>query len=176
VQHEIYLEDNVDSIFQPGVKDRIGLDFGKAAQAWDAVGAYTEPDWGLNANFGKTQIEFTRTVIEKVRAAVGPKKKIIYTFWAGDAKELRTPGPAVYPTASQIREVCEAALSVGIRHLDMYGYRIGDYLVTEKNWPQKRPAMKGPYQVTDPFPQKYLYDRTALHEELGIYLRSLQNR
>ncbi len=176
IQHEIYLEDNIDSIFQPRVRDRIGLDFGKAAQPWDAVGAYTEPDWGMNSHSAQAQIDFTRAVIGKVRAAVGPEKKIIYTFWAGNAKELRTLGPAKYPMASQIRDVCEAALSLGIRHLDMYGYRIGDFVVTEKDWPQKRPPLEGPYRLTDPFPQKYLYDRTSLHEELGAYLRSLHDR
>jgi len=115
-------------------------------------------------------------VIEKTRAAVGPDKKIIYTFWVGNILELRTPGPAKYPTFDQIQQICEAALQFGIRHLDMYGYRIGDYRVTDENWPLKRPPAKGPYPLTDPFPGKYLYDRPELLEPLGKYLRELRRR
>jgi hypothetical protein len=175
-KHEIYVEDSINSIFSPKIRDSVGLDFGKAAEPWDAVGAYTEPSWDENATSGQTQRELTRRVLEKTRAAVGANKEIIYTFWSGNIAELRTPGPAKFPTVPQIRDICEAALSVGIRHLDMYGYRIGDYLVTAQNWPQKRPPESGPYPVTDPFPKKYLYDRTELHEELGKYLRSLKDR
>jgi hypothetical protein len=175
-KHEIYLEDFIDSVFGPKVRDRVGLDFGKAAQPWDAVGAYTEPGWDESAGATQKQFDLTRAAIQKVRATVGPNKKIIYTFWSGNVKELRTPGPAKYPTVPQIREICEAALSMGIRHLDMYGYRIGDYLVTSQNWAQKRAPESGPYRVTDPFPKKYLYDRTELHEDLRTYLLSLRNR
>jgi hypothetical protein len=58
----------------------------------------------------------------------------------------------------------------------MYGYRIGDFVVTDENWPEKRPPAKGAYSLTDPFPQKYLYDRPELHERLGEYLRELRRR
>ncbi len=175
-KHEIYVEDSINTIFSPKIRDRVGLDFGRAAAPWDAVGAYTEPKWDEKGSSAMNQAELTRSVLEKTRAAVGPGKKIIYTFWSGNIAELRTPGPAKFPTVPQIRDICEAALSVGIRHLDMYGYRIGDFLVTAQNWPQKRPPEKGPYPLTDPFPKKYLYDRTELHEDLRTYLQSLKNR
>ena len=50
----------------------------------------------------------------------------------------------------------------------------GDFLVTDANWPEKRPPAKGAYPLTDPFPQKYLYDRPEVAEGLGEYLRGLR--
>ncbi len=174
-RHEIYLEDE-QHILSQAARDATGVDFGRTARAFDAVGAYTEPRWDGKPDADKRAAEQTLSVLEKTRAAVGPGKKIIYTFWAGNALELRAPGPAKYPTVDQIREICEAALKFGIRHLDMYGYRIGDFIVTDENWPQKRPPAKGPYPLTDPFPQKYLYDRPELHERLAEYLGELKRR
>ncbi|HYM05066.1 MAG TPA: hypothetical protein VEU11_00760 [Terriglobales bacterium] len=173
--HEVYLEDEQHVLSQQA-RDRAGVDFGRTARAFDAVGAYTVARWDDKPDSGQRATEQTRNVIEKTRAAVGPGKKIIYTFWVGNILELRKPGPAKYPTFEQIREICEAALQSGIRHLDMYGYRIGDFIVTDENWPKKRPPAKGPYPLTDPFPGKYLYDRPELHARLGEYLRELQRR
>jgi hypothetical protein len=174
-QHEIYLEDE-EHILSQAARDATGVDFGRTARAFDAVGAYTEPRWDGKPDADKRAAEQTLSVLEKTRAAVGPGKKIIYTFWAGNALELRAPGPAKYPTVDQIREICEAALKFGIRHLDMYGFRIGDFIVTDENWPQKRPPAEGPYPLADPFPQKYLYDRPELHERLAEYLGELRRR
>ncbi len=174
-RHEVYLEDE-QHVLSQAVRDATGMDYGRTAQAFDSVGAYVEARWDAKSDSGKRAAEEAISSLEKTRAIVGPGKKIIYTFWVGNILELRTPGPAKYPTFEQIHEVCEAALKSGIRHLDMYGYRIGDYLVTDENWPKKRPPVTGPYPVTDPFPGKYLYDRPELVEELGKYLRELRNR
>jgi hypothetical protein len=173
--HEVYLEDE-QYVLSDVARNSTGVDFGRVSKAFDAIGAYTEPRWDDKPDSSARAVEQTRSVIEKTRAAVGPGKKIIYTFWAGNILELRTPGPAKYPTFEQIREICEAALASGIRHLDMYGYRIGDYVVTDENWPAKRPPAKGPFPLTDPFPGKYLYDRPQLHEPLGKYLPELKRR
>lgn len=173
--HEVYLEDG-DYVLSRQAQDATGVDFGKAAQAFDAVGAYTEPRWDGKPDASRRAVEQTLGVLQKTRAAVGPDKQIIYTFWIGNILELRTPGPAKYPTVEQIRDICEAALQFGIRHLDMYGYRIGDFIVTNENWPQKRPPAKGPYALTDPFPGKYLYDRPQLHAAFGQYLHELRKR
>jgi hypothetical protein len=173
--HEVYLEDE-QNVLSQHTRDATGVDFGRTAKAFDAVGAYTEARWTDEPGSDARAIEQTREVIEKTRAAVGDGKKLIYTFWIGNILGLRTPGPAKYPTFEQIREICEAALKLGIRHLDMYGYRIGDFQVTDENWPQKRPPAQGPYPLTDPFPGKYLYDRPELHARLGEYLHELRRR
>ena len=170
--HEIYLEDT-ESVLSQEVKNTVGVDFGRVAQPWDAVGAYTEPRWDGTPESNRKAVEHTKNVLARTRSAVGPEKKIIYTFWVANVLELRNPGPAKYPTAAQIKEICEAALSAGVRHLDMYGYRIGDFVVTAQNWPEKRPGPTGDYKLTDQYPKKHLYDRVELHEELKTYLRSL---
>ncbi len=175
-KHEIYVEDNIGTIFGPKVRDQVGLDFGKAAQPWDAVGAYTIPNWDGSAESGRKAIELTQKVIRDTRTAVGPNKTIIYTFWVANFPELMKPAPAKYPTFGQVRDICEATLAMGIRHLDMYGYRIGDARITAASWPGKRPPESGPYPLTDPFIKKHLYDRVALREELGTYLKTLHNR
>jgi hypothetical protein len=57
--------------------------------------------------------------------------------------EERKLGAAQYPTADQIRMICEAALRIGIRHLDMYGYRIGDYVIKPEDMAQRGAASPG---------------------------------
>jgi hypothetical protein len=172
---EVYLEDRAGVLSQ-GAQNRAGVDFGRAAKHCDRVGAYTvacrddEPDSGQRA------VEQTLRVFEKTRATVGPGKQTIYTFWAGNTLELRKPGPAKYPTFEQIRAICAAALSFGIRHVDMYGCRMGDWVVMDENWPKKRPPANGPYPLRHQFPGKYRYDRPGLHERPGEYLRGLGRR
>jgi hypothetical protein len=174
--HDIYVEDVVNTIFSPEVRDRVGLDFARAARPWDAVGAYTTPKWSDDPQSGRKAVELTHDTLRKVRGAVGAEKKIIYTFWSANLAELNNAGPARYPTVAQLREVCEAALADGIRHLEMYGYRIGDYVVTAESWLRKRPPATGPYPITGQYPHKFLYDRPELHDALRAYLRSLRNR
>ena len=138
------------------------------------MGAYTEARWDGKPDSGKRAVEQTRARSRRRVRQSGPIRRSFTRSGVGNILELRTPGPAKYPTFEQIREICEAALKYGIRHLDMYGYRIGDFVVTEKNWPEKRPPAKGPYPLTDPFPRKYLYDRPELHGRLRSYLRELR--
>ncbi len=175
-QHEIYVEDNIHTIFGSKVRDQVGLDFGKAAQPWDAVGAYTTPTWDGTPESSRKAVDLTRQVLRDTRTAVGPDKAIIYTFWVANFAEFMKPAPAKYPTFEQIRDICEATLAMGVRHLDMYGYRIGDARVTAASWPQRRPPETGPYPLTDPFIKKHLYDRIQVREQLGTYLNSLHGR
>jgi hypothetical protein len=174
-KHEIYLED-AEYVLGERVRETTGLDFGRTAKAFDAIGAYTVARWDGKPDANKRAIEQTFSTLEKTRAAVGPGKKIIYTFWVANILELNNQGPAKYPVFEQIRDICEAALKFGIRHLDMYGYRIGDYIVTDENWPQKRPPATGPYPLTGQYPRKHLYDRPELHAPLRAYLRGLTQR
>jgi len=174
-KHEIYLEDE-EHVLSQRARDSAGIDFGRVAKPFDAIGAYTIARWDDGPESNSRAIQQTRAALEKTRAAVGPEKKIIYTFWVANILELRKPGPARYPTFEQIRDICETALKFGIRHLDMYGYRIGDFIVTDANWPQKRPPAKGPYPLTDQYPRKHLYDRPELHAKLREYLRGLNSR
>lgn len=172
--HEIYVEDEAH-VLSPKMKDTVGLDLQRVANEFDAIGAYTEIAWkSQDASEGA---RITSDVLERTRAAVGPGKKIIYTFWIANHPEERKPGPAVYPTVDQIKAVADAALKAGIQHLDMYGYRIGEYVVNPaSDWPKARPGTGASYPLTGQFPQKFLWDRPQLHEKLGEYLRGLNGR
>ncbi|MFN7996567.1 MAG: hypothetical protein U0Q18_23350 [Bryobacteraceae bacterium] len=172
MQHEVYLEDS-EWVRSQRAKEMTGLDFATVAKPFDAVGIYTVAHWDGKPDQDKRAAQQTQTVLRETRDAVGPNKKIIYTFWVSNIDELNNPGPAKYPNTDQIRQICEAALKMGIRHLDMYGYRIGDFVVTNETWAKKRPPATGPYPITGQYPHKHLYDRPELHDSLRTYLHSL---
>jgi hypothetical protein len=172
-EHIIYLEDTIGRITNPKQQASIGLDFNRVARHFDAVGGYTSPTWTTNADSDKKVLQLTEKAILSVRKMVGPEKKIIYTFWSANIAEERKPGPAMYPTAAQIQAVCEKALELGVRHLDMYGYRIGEYRATREEMARMMPREPAPYILTGQFPQKFLWDRPEIQSELGAYLRSL---
>jgi hypothetical protein len=172
-QHEIYLEDYFPNIVNPEKQRSHGLDFSKVAQYFDAVGGYTTTSWDSSSDSGERAAEKTVESLTTIRKMIGDKKQIAYTFWVANPPEERQPGEAQYPTADQIRMICQAALRIGIRHLDMYGYRIGDYVIKRENISQWVPPDPAAYKLTNQFPQKFLWDRPQIHQELADYLRSL---
>jgi hypothetical protein len=172
-EHEIYVEDG-DWALSQAARDATGIDYRRVCGPLDAVGAYSIPRWDDSPDSRRKAVENTRRVLETTRAAVGPGKRIIYTFWVANILELRKPGPATHPTWNEIREICETALGMGIRHVDMYGYRIGDYVATAEDWPARRPPAQGAYRLADPYPGKHLWDRPALHAPLREYLHALR--
>lgn len=172
-QHIIYLEDTLNRITNPKDQAGIGLDFNRVAKHFDAVGGYTTPVWTTNANLQQKVLDLTRNAIESVRKMVDPEKPIIYTFWSANIAEERKHGPAAHPTAEEIKQICEVALKLGVHHLDMYGYRIGEYSVTREQMTRMMPPEPAPYVLTGQFPQKFMWDRPEIHTELGDYLRGL---
>ena len=169
--HEIYLEDG-EYVLGRQARQAVGLDFGRVAKHFDAVGAYTAKPWD-SPESGTRLARHTREILEKTREAIGPDKKIIYTFWVANQVELRKPGRSRFPTVEQIRLIADTALQFGIQHLDLYGFRIGDWAVKEEEWPQRRPGRGKTYPLTGSFPGKFLYDRSGIHDELRAYLRGL---
>jgi hypothetical protein len=175
-QHEIYLEDTIHQITNPKNHDSIGLDFARVAKHFDAVGGYTTPVWTTNVDSEKKVADLTKSAIESVRQMVGPEKKIVYTFWSANIAEEFKAGPATYPTAAQIQQVCEQALKLGVRHLDMYGFRIGEYRATVEQMTRMMPPEPAPYVLTGQFPRKFMWDRPEIQTELGAYLRGLNRK
>jgi hypothetical protein len=174
-QHIIYLEDPAGNALNPNVKNTIGLDLPRVARHFDAVGAYTSSSW--DSKSGGKVAQHTTDVLTQLQKVIDPAKLRIYTFWVANPPEERKPGPASYPTVDQIRMICQAALQLGIRDLDMYGYRIGDYRVTSNATLMKfSPGTGSTYPLTDQFPMKFLWDRPQIHDALATYLRSLNPR
>lgn len=176
LQHEIYLEDTIGNITNPGSHANTGVDFARVAQHFDAVGGYTAPAWTTNLDSEEKVLKLTENAIESVRKIVGPKKQIVFTFWSANHSEERNPGPAVYPKADQIQSVCEQALKMGVRHVDMYGFRIGEYSATKEEMVRMMPAEPAPYVLTGQFPKKFMGDRPEIQTDLGTYLRSLNQK
>jgi hypothetical protein len=146
------------------------------AKHFDSVGGYDEPGWTDASDSNAQVTKATSNDIDSIRSIVGPDKSITYTFWCANAAEERKPGPAVHPTAKEIEVVCQTALKKGIRHLDMYGYRIGDYAVGNQDPMKIVPPEPSPYELTGQFPHKFLWDRLNIQKELGIYLRGLNSQ
>jgi hypothetical protein len=172
-EHEIYLEDTIGRITNRKQQASTGLDFSRVAQHFDSVGGYTSPRWTTNADSQSKVLQLTTNAITSVRNMIGPEKKIVYTFWSANIAEEFNKEAAKFPTAQQIKEVCDAAMSLGVRHLDMYGYRIGEYRVGREQMAKMMPAEPAPYVLTGQFPQKFMWDRPELLRELGPYLRGL---
>jgi hypothetical protein len=172
-KHIIYLEDG-DYVLRGEVRDRTGTDLARVAKHMDAFCAYTAATWDNSPDSGARVAEHTRDVIKRTRAVVGAGKLSIYSFWVGNnGPDLYKPGHATLPTVEQIRQICDVALKQGLRHLDMYGWRIGDYRVSAEEWPKVRPGPGPTYTVTKPFDGKYLYDRPELHAGLRAYFHSI---
>jgi hypothetical protein len=172
-KHEIYLEDPAGNALNPNLRNTIGLDFARVAKHFDAVGAYSSFSYSSSPDAGAKAAAETTDIISKLQHIVGADKATIYTYWVADSAEELEPGAAKYPTAEQIRQISEAALRAGTHHLDMYGFRIGDYRVNEDNLARKTPGSGKTYPLTDQFPQKFLWDRPQIQDELAQYLRSL---
>ncbi|MEO6924685.1 MAG: hypothetical protein ABI142_12735, partial [Bryocella sp.] len=172
-EHILYVEDSIRSLNIPKLVPLHGLDLSRVLKHFDAVGGYTVSTWTDDADsIAKVDAE-NRKAIEMVRNIAGPNKKIIFTFWTANLREEMLPGPAIHPTAKEIINICQLALGMGITHLDMYGYRIGEYRVSTAQMEEQMPPEPAPYKVTGQFPRKFMYDRPEIKKELGAYLRSL---
>lgn len=171
--HILYVEDFIGSLTDPEKPAHLGLDLGRVFKHFDAVGGYTMSRWTDDAESSARVAQTNAEAIERVRKLVGPQKRIIFTFWLANQREERLPGPAKYPTTDEIIAICRTALSLGVRHLDMYGYRIGEYRASRQQMHDMVPPEPAPYRVTGQFPQKFLYDRPKVKDGLSPYLRSL---
>jgi hypothetical protein len=176
-KHEIYIEDTDWQILHSGLADTVGLDFPRVAQHFDAVGAYTTAAWDSSPDSGTNAAKYSEKVLHDLREMMGPNTQIIYTFWVANITEELQPGAAHFPSAEQIRLVCDAALQAGIKHIDMYGFRIGDYRVSSpEEFKQKAPGTGPHYPLTGQFNQKFVWDRPEILDDLGTYLRSLNGQ
>lgn len=171
--HIIYVEDSIGGLTSPEKPLGAGFNLSSAIEPFDAVGGYTTSQWTSAPDSDKKVEKANLDALKIIRSAVGPTKPIIFTFWTANILEERKPGPAVHPTAKEIEQICQIALNFGVRHLDMYGYRIGEYDVTREQMAKMMPPEPAPYVVTGQFPHKFMWDRPEIHAELGRYLRSL---
>lgn len=175
-KHLIYLEDTAGQIVSPKLREAAGVDFLRIARHFDAVGGYIfGGHWDSSPDSGQKMAEQSQKVLNDLRLTLGQKQRIIYTFWVANNSKKGSP-PAQYPTADQIRLICEMALRAGVNYLDMYGFRIGDPGSTPEETERGEPGSGPIYPLTGQFPQTFLWDRPEVHDPLGNYLRGLNTK
>jgi hypothetical protein len=183
VEHEVYTEDHwefalgrrtwktPDASRPVTLRDRVGLDFGRVVQPFDAVGAYTAFNWD-KTNALQEALTSTQEVLSEMRRIVGGDKKIVYTFWV--ASWDMSPRELTHPTGEEIARIAQEAVDLGIRHVDYYGYRIGDWRVTSEEWRRLLPGVGKSYPVTKQLPGKFLRDRQEVFLDLAEFNRKLR--
>ena len=173
--HLIYLEDIAGQVLNSKLGDTAGVNFARISQYFDAVGGYTFSYWDSSPDSGVKVAQQSQRALADLRKALRSDQKIIYTFWVADNGK-HSAGPAKYPTPEQIQLICQAALASGVRYLDMYGYRIGDSSVPERDLGRMMPGTGQTYPLTGQIPETFLWDRPEIHDLLAVYLHSLRHK
>jgi hypothetical protein len=164
----------VPSSYRPvTMKDIIGIDFGYVMQPFDAVCGYTFFHWD-DASALAEAIKVTQNTISLMTAKLKSSKKIIYTFWITDV-DINKPLPLQYPDAEQIISISKEALRLGVRHIDFYGYRIGDWRVYATLGDKAKPGANPNYPIIPPLAQRFLCDRHEVLNQLKQQLPALKN-
>jgi undecaprenyl pyrophosphate synthase len=135
------------------------------------VGAYTAFNWD-KTNALQEALTSTQEVLKEMRRIVGDDKKIVYTFWV--ASWDMSPRELAHPTGEEIARIAQQAVDLGIRHVDYYGYRIGDWRVTSEEWLRLLPGIGKSYPVTKQLPGKFLRDRREVFLNLAEFNRKLR--
>lgn len=184
-EHEVYIEDTLyalgvisfdskSSVRPITLNDVFGLDFGYVVQPFDAVCGYTYFSWDSPDALENAKL-LTEKALKITREKIGPDKKIIYTFWTADIN-IDKPLPVNYPDSNQIIAIAQVALDLGIRHIDYYGFRIGDWRVRADEWPLMRPNKDIDYTIMRPFIGRFLWDRPEVLKQLKEKHQELKAR
>jgi hypothetical protein len=144
------------------------MQIGRVFEPFDAVDAYTLYAWGKEDSL-QTALANTRDVLTELRRQVGAKKEIIYTFWVAN-RIVDGPGQL---SGADILAIVEEALKLGIKNIDYYGYRIGDFRIftTNKKWRSLLPGKDETYPVIPRLPGKFLVDRPDVLQMLAEFQR-----
>lgn len=183
--HEIYLEDTyrvLGLVSQPSkysfrpvtIRDTVGLDFGAVTRPFDAICGYTYFSWEGTDALQKAQ-DATRETLRATRSQAADTQKIIYTFWVADVN-VDKPLPVEHPTADEIIAIAKTAASLGVRHVDYYGFRIGEWRVTDDQWLRLRPGSEEAYPIVESIQGVFLRDRPQVLKELAAAHRRLRDR
>ena len=169
--HEIVLEDG-DNTIDPDTESRVGLKLGMVTRSFDAMCAYWAPDYGhesLQGLAGGVTAYLTR-----MRGAIGVGTALEFTLRLSDGATEDLPGHAEQPTVAQIRAAVDAALAMGVRRIDLYGYRMGVYHLDGKGWKRYQPGTAADYPLTGQVEGKFLVDRPEIWGGLKDYLVGIE--
>lgn len=178
--HAICLEDGVyilgkqrtteASIRPVTMRDTLGMDFEFVAGPFDEFCAYAAYHWDVPNALDTNRASVAGT-IQAVSAKGTDRSKVICAFWVADRSSRLD-----LPTASQILSLAEAAIRLGVRHVNYYAFRVGDARVTRQDWPTARPGAEFEYPITKALPGRYLCDKPDLLRELADGHRRLDEQ
>ena len=171
-QHRIILEDG-DNAIDPDTESRAGLKLTTVTPAFDGMNAYWAPNYS-DKNADQKLEQGIRSYLTRMRAAVGPNKELALSLRLSESSTEDLPGPATYPTLAQIQRAIDTALALGIRNIDLYGYRMGVYHLDGPGWRQYQPGSGASYPLTGQIEGKFLCDRPNLWPGLKAYLHHIE--
>ncbi len=172
--HEVFLEDGANAI-DPDTISRAGVDLTQVTDHFDTMGAYFAPSYSAAGEDQKLGREVTAH-LGAMRAAIGPKKKLVLSLRLSEGDKENGPEPAAFPTLEQIKILTDAALAAGASQIDMYGFRMGIYHLDETSWNEYRPAAGSTYKLTGEVRNTFLCDRPTLTAGLTKYFRTIKSR
>ena len=171
-RHRIVLEDG-DNTIDPETESRVGLKLSTVISSFDRMGAYWAPTYSDPAAADKLVLNET-AYLTRMRAAIGERKELSLTLRLSDAATEETPGHATKPTLPQIRQLVDAALAMGVRDIDLYGFRMGVYHLDGPGWLRFQPGSGPTYPLTGQVEGKFLADRPELWPGLKAYLAQIE--
>ena len=173
-RHRIILEDGENTI-DPDTESRVGLKLRNVVEHFDMMSAYWAPNYLSPDANDKLALGVTN-YLQRMREAIGPDKELALSLRLSDGDTEDAPGHADRPTIAQMQMLIDAALSMGVRHIDLYGYRMGVYHLDGPGWRQYQPGKSSEYPLTGQIEGKFLVDRPELWPELTHYLLQIEHR
>jgi hypothetical protein len=167
--HEIVLEDGQNTI-DPDVEARAGLSLKRVAPFFDIMSAYWAPHY---SDQGVDLAKDVATYLTQIRAVIGPTKELSLSLRLSDDATEDSAGHANKPTLTQIKLAIDAALAVGVKRIDLYGYRMGVYHLENPGWSQYLPGAAKTYPLTHQIEGKFLVDRPELWPGLKDYFAQI---
>ncbi len=171
--HEIVLEDG-ENVIDSDTLSRAGINIKTIIPSFDAMGAYWAPAYS-DPNVDAKLADGVHDYLSRIRSAIGPDKKLILSLRLSEGDKEDTSGHATQPTLNQIQRAVDAALQMGVRQIDLYGFRIGVYHLDNTGWHQYQPGSGPAYPLTGQVEQKFICDRPELWDGLKSYLHSIEN-
>ena len=170
-RHEIVLEDGENTI-DPDAESRAGFTLGRVTSSFDTMTAYWAPRYSKDSaeKIGGD----VRGYLARMRTAIGTDKPLGFTLRLSDDATEDLPGHADHPTLEQVEGAVDAALAAGVRHIDLYGYRMGIYHLDGAGWRHYQPGTGREYPLTGQVEGKFLADRPELRDGLKAYLKKIE--
>lgn len=172
-RHRIILEDGENTI-DPETETRTGLKLARVIPSFNMMSAYWAPNWsdkGADEQLEKGIASY----LTRVRNAIAPRTELALSLRLSESATEDIPGPAQYPTLAQVKRAVGTALAMGVKDIDLYGYRMGVYHLDGPGWEKYRPRAGQNYPLTGQIEGKFLCDRPELWTGLRAYLHEIES-